>query len=136
MLLKCASISWIHIGEWVNVWVVFFILNQPYCFQIVLTTVPHDKYNCKHCQNCNQHLLSTLVVTSFIAHLFCQFLSFFLSKSRTFLFSLHHISLLHLVSTKKTIRQYSLLEVGEFTNRSKKATWRSTKQQNKILRGE
>ena len=80
--------------------------------------------------------MSTLVVTLFIAYLLCQFLSFFLSKSRTFLFSLHHISLLHLVSTKKTIRQYSLLEVGEFTNRSKKATWRSTKQQNKILRGE
>ena len=40
------------------------------------------------------------------------------------------------IHKKKTIRQYSLLEVGEFTNRSKKATWRSTKQQNKILRGE
>ena len=60
-------------------------------------------------------------------------LSFF---SRKFLFSLHHNSLIHLVSTTKKIRQYSLLEVGEFTNRSKKATWRSTKQQNKILRGE
>ena len=34
------------IGEWVSVWVVFFISNQPYCFQIALTTVPHDKYNC------------------------------------------------------------------------------------------